>query len=230
MTRANAAPPPAASLTWNQVPAWRLKRQHLARRVAKKTAWLDTTSTTCGRHAHVRSSAELTLWARTDGLPPGTVERALWHDRTLVKTWAMRGTLHLLAVSDLPFYVAAQGALKPRHHADAWQRYYGVTSDEAEAKRAAIRAALDGQQLTREELADAVARHTGAAHLAEKLRGGFGDLLKPAAFRGDLCFAPTSGKRVRFVRPDPFLPDRPSGALPDPETAMAEVLRRYLAV
>jgi Winged helix DNA-binding domain len=35
------------------------------------------------------------------------VQRALWEERTLVKTWAMRGTLHLLPASDLSLWHAA---------------------------------------------------------------------------------------------------------------------------
>ena len=44
------------------------------------------------------------------------VDRALWEERALVKTWAMRGTLHLLPSDELPPYVAALARLKPRHH------------------------------------------------------------------------------------------------------------------
>ena len=40
------------------------------------------------------SSAQLTLWARMDD--PPDVEDLLWKQRSLVKTWSQRGTLHLL--------------------------------------------------------------------------------------------------------------------------------------
>jgi hypothetical protein len=59
--------------------------------------------------------------------------------------------------------------------------------------------ALDGKVLTREELADEVARLTGAEALGEKVRGSWGAFLKPAAFRGDLCFGPSQGQRVSFA-------------------------------
>jgi hypothetical protein len=71
----------------------------------------------CGLHAQVMSSAELTLWARVEDLEPGAVQEALWERRTLAKTWAMRGTLHLLPAEELPLWVGALGVLKPRHHA-----------------------------------------------------------------------------------------------------------------
>jgi hypothetical protein len=90
---------------------------------------------------------------------------------------------------------------------------------------AAIPAALDGRRLTREELAGEVARITGIEGLDGKLRGGFGDLLKLAAFRGELCFAPSDGRNVRFARPGQWLGDwRPVGV-----EGVEAVTRRYLA-
>jgi hypothetical protein len=213
------------ALTWDAVLAWRLHRQGLAER-APARALLDVTSRICGLHAQVAASAELTLWARLDGLAPGTVDRLLWEERALVKTWAMRGTLHLLPAAELPLYVAALSRLKPRHHQPVWLRAYGLDRERAEAMLEAIRAALDGEPLTREELADAVAERTGEAAMADKLKSGFGELLKPAAFTGRICFAPSDGRRVRFTRPDRWLGDFRAA---DGETAKAEVARRYLA-
>ena len=121
------------------------------------------------------------------------MSHALWEERTLVKTWAMRGTLHLLPAAELPRYVAALGRLRPRHHVPSWLRHHGLERAEADAMLAAIPRALAGRELTREELAAAVAEEVGRPALAAKLGGGFGDLLKPAAFTGDLCFAPGDG-------------------------------------
>src|SRR5262245_25721790 len=55
----------------------------------------------CGLHAQVMSPAELSLWARVEGLPREAVQEALWTTRSLVKLWAMRGTLHLLPAAEL---------------------------------------------------------------------------------------------------------------------------------
>ena len=59
-----------------------------------------------GLHAQLMSSAELSLWARVEGLEPNDVSDALWKRRTLVKTWAMRGTLHLLPAAEYPLWRA----------------------------------------------------------------------------------------------------------------------------
>jgi uncharacterized protein YcaQ len=213
------------ALTWPSVLAWRVQRQHLAKRAPRRRA-LAVVEAIAGLHAQLTASAELTLWARVSGLEREAVAGALWEDRALVKTWAMRGTLHLMPSEELGLWVAAQGALKPRHHVGSWLRHHGLTREQADAMLAAIPRALDGRQLTREALAAEVARITGIDGLDGKLRGGFGDLLKPAAFRGDLCFAPNEGRNVRFARPDQWLgPWEPMGE----DEAVREVTRRYLA-
>ena len=215
-------------LTWPQVLAWRLTRQHLDRRVTGGEA-LGVVRQICGLHAQVMSSTELTLWARVEDLEPGMAGEALWEERSLAKTWAMRGTLHVLPADELPTWVAAQGvstrALRPRYHAKSWQRHYGLTSEEAEAMLDAIPEALDGRILTRAELAQEVGRLTGSEEL-DALRDGYGTLLKPSALRGDLLFAPSVGQNVRFGRPDQWLSRwEPANA----EVAAREVVRRYLA-
>jgi len=211
-------------LTWPQVLAFRVRRQRLAERARRGEA-LDVVAAIAGLHAQLMPSAELTLWARVADLEPDALPRALWEERTLVKTWAMRGTLHLLPAAELPLWVGAQGMLKPRHHMPVWLRHHGLTREQAEAILAAIPEALDGGPLTREELAAEVARRTGVAELEGKLRGGFGDLLKPAAFRGELCFAPSDARAVRFARPDQWLGPQPAA---DRDESARAVARRYL--
>jgi len=213
-------------LSWESLLAWRVARQRLARR-APAQEWLDVVRRICGLHAQVQSSAELTLSARVDGLGRDVVSRALWEERVLVKTWAMRGTLHLLPADELALYVGAQGVLKPRYEQASWRKAFGMTSADAVAVIDAIRTALDGPPLTRDELADAVTELLGDVHLGESVRGSFGTMPKLAAFRGDVVFAPSKGQRVRFTRPDRWLGEdwKPAPA----KEAMAWVLRRHLA-
>lgn len=186
---------------------------------------LDVVGAICGLHAQLMSSAELTLWARLEGLEPGAVERALWEDRTLIKIWAMRGTLHLLPAREYPLW---QAALETYRHylKGSWLREFGFTREELERAVVAIGQALDGRMLTREELAREVARLTGSAEVEEKLLDSWGATLKPASFRGLLCYAPSDGQKVRFTRPDGWLGDLEAA---DPESAVREVTRRYLA-
>ena len=213
-------------LSWDAVMAWRVARQGLAERAAAAD-WMDVVRRICGLHAQVQASAELTLWARVDGLDPGAVKQALWADRGLVRTWAMRGTLHLLPADELSLWVGAQGVLKPRFETASWRKAFGMNSAEAVAVLDAIRDALDGDPLTRDELADAVGAALGDARLGEAVRGSFGTMPKLAAFRGDVVFAPPQGQKVRFTRPDRWLDADWKPAAPARE-AMAAVIRRHL--
>jgi len=150
--------------------------------------------------------------------------RALWGERSLVKTWMMRGTLHLLAADDLPLYVAARRTYTPRRP-PSYFTYHGVTPEELQAIEEAIPAVLGAEGMTREELAEAVAARARSPRLAEVLRSGWGALLKPSAARGELCFGPNEGRNVTFVRPAAWL-----GAWrdEDPQQAILEVARRFL--
>jgi hypothetical protein len=75
-----------------------------------------------------------------------------------------------------------------------------------DALRHAVREALDGAVLTREELVAAVTARRGLGHVGEALRSGWGTLLKPLAWQGDLCFGPNRGTRVTFMRPEAASP------------------------
>src|SRR5262249_14681529 len=93
----------------------------------------------------------------------------------------------------------------------------------------AVGTALEGQLMTREELAKRVGKLMRSPRLGSKLaQGSWGTMLRPAAFAGNLCFGPSVGQRVRFTRPDTWL----ASELPrvDPRMATADVTRRVLAV
>jgi hypothetical protein len=214
-------------LTWPRAAAWRIRRHHLDRR-APAGSMLAVASRLCGLHAQVMSSAELTVWARVEGLDRRAVQRALWEDRTLVKTWAMRGTLHLLPANELPLWHAALGTSRRYLKPALWQKYFGITLDELDRLTEAVAAALDGRVMTREELVQEVGRLTGSAAFATKLaQSSWGTILKPAAFTGRLCFGPSLGQRVRFTRPDTWLAAVPPPV--DSQAATAAVTRRFLA-
>lgn len=213
------------SLTWEQVTRWRLARGHLTRRVAEAKLE-EAVVKICGAHAQIMSTVGLAMAARVSGLNQARLERAMVTDRSLVKTWAMRGTLHVFAADDLPLYCAAQ---EPRDQAmnPSFLKNMGLERADMEAILDAVPQALDGRELTREELADEVVRLTKKDHLGEPLRSGWGSCLKPAAFRGLLCFGTHKGTQVRFARPDQWIGGWKTW---DPEDAVVETFRRFLAV
>jgi len=194
---------------------------------------LKVASRLCGLHAQVMSSAELTLWARVEKLDRAAVQRALWQDRMLVKTWAMRGTLHLLPSSELPLWTTALQTSSRFLRPKAWKKYFGITMEELDRVTEAIGSALDGRALTREELAREVGKIIGSPGIGKKLaESSWGTMLRPAAFSGRLCFAPSVGQRVRFTHPDSWLNGagaRSADTKLDADQAAAAVTRRFLA-
>jgi hypothetical protein len=59
------------------------------------------------------------------------------------------------------------------------------------------------------------------------MRHSWGGLLKPASYRGLLCFAPSDGQRVRFTNPRSWLRTEPQHL--DPHDALREVTRRFVS-
>jgi uncharacterized protein YcaQ len=210
------------AVSLDQVRSFRLARHRLDRR-APAGSLLDVVRALCGVHAQLASSAELALWARIESLKREEVREALEERRSLVKTWAMRGTLHLLTSDDLALLVAVLG---PRWDdpGGAWLRGHGVAEEHFDAVVRLVPRALGARSLTRAELADRLAE-VGGPELRERLLSGWGALLKPSAHRGELCFGASRGRNVTFVRPDRWL-----GKLerPDRGEAEPEVARRFL--
>jgi hypothetical protein len=209
-------------VTWSQVLAWRMRRQALAPRTTDPVA--EVVRRCAGIQAQVHSAAVLAVAQRRRSPKPGDVDRALWEGRSIVKTWAMRGTLHLIAADELPVVVAVMRTLDPWSR-PSWERYFGVTRIEVERIRDAIGEALEGRILTREELSGEVAARLRSKHVAELLRSGWGMLLKPAAYAGLLIQGPPSGRNVTYTRPDGWIG---RWSEPDPVEAGAGLLRSYL--
>jgi DNA glycosylase AlkZ-like len=208
-------------VTWRQALAFRMRR-HLLDPVGTESA-PRVVQRLCGVQAQVASSAELAVRLRRQASRPGEIALALSQGH-LIKTWAMRGTLHLLTPQDggafLSLIAAGRSWERP-----SWQRYFGVTPKLIDALRHTVREALDTTVLTREELVTAVIAQPALRHIGEELRSGWGTLLKPLAWQGDLCFGPSQGGRVTFTRPDAA--SKRWAGVPDPETAAPVAILAY---
>jgi len=212
------------ALTWEQVQAWRLGQQGLLPRLDRRH-WMRAVERVLGVQAQVGSAAELAIGARVDGLQRADVQRALWQDRTLVKTWAMRGTIHVFAAADLPLVVAARCAAGGRFRLHDFLQF-GFTEAQYEAFVRAVPDVLGAEPLTREALAHGVAERmkTPAVRRA-LLESSWGTLWKPAMFRGEMCFGPSAGRTTTFVNPRKWLREWQEW---EPQEAQQEVTRRYL--
>jgi hypothetical protein len=209
-------------VSWEQALAWRMRR-HLLDPIGSLTV-PEVVRRLCGVQAQVASYAELAIRLRRQTSRPGEVGRALSEGR-LVKTWAMRGALHLLTPEEGGAFLSLIAGARPWER-PVWSRYFDMTPSRVELLRGTVREALDGRTLTRDELVAEVIKRRGLEHVGEALRSGWGTLLKPIAWQGDLCFGPSRGGRVTFMRPQ-AASSRWAG-LPDPEEAAPLALAAYL--
>jgi hypothetical protein len=203
------------TVSWGQALAWRMQQHHLVER-AEPGELVRVVSDICGLHAQVMSSAELSGWARTEGLGRDAVQESLWRRRDLVKLWGARGTLYLLPATEMGLWLSALGTM-PK---------FGNTG-EPDKLAVAVGLALEGQLLTREELATEVERSTGEPSYGEFIRSSWGSYLKAASFQGLICFGPSKGMQVCFTSPSTWL----TGGIerPDADDALRQIARRFLA-
>ena len=136
----------------------------------------------------------------------------------------MRGALHLVAPDTGPALLSLIAAAKPWAR-PGWDRYFDMNEARWSAYFDTVRRALDGTTLSREELVAAIAATPGLGHLADGLRSGWGTLLKPLAWSGELCFGPSRGTRVTFRRPADASTEWTG--LPAPEDAAPVAVEAY---
>lgn len=207
-------------LSWDQVLSWRMDRQFLDRPEGVGT--VDVVRRLGGVQAQVASAAEQAVAVRRPSAESDVAGAV--GERAIVKTWAQRGTLHLLAAEDAGAYLSLLAAGRSWEK-PVWQRAFATTEQMAAIAAAAVEA-LDGTVLSREELSEAIVAHTGDPTLADKLGSGWGSMLKPLAWQGLLCNAVSRGNRVTFTSPASWLPGWKG--LPSPDDAAAVVIPVYL--
>lgn len=152
-----------------------------------------------------------------------TIEQAV-AQRKVVRTWALRGTLHLVAAADVRWLLAlAAPALLTRTAA----AYREVNLDAAAFRKIlpAIRQCLEGgRQLTREELFAELARRRIDT---EGHRGG--RIMYRAAQVGLICLGLPNGKQATYTLLDEWLPQQAERPDASHEDGLKLLAQRYFA-
>src|SRR5919106_3300167 len=191
----------------------RMAAQHLHR--PRRLSAVDLIRHLTGVQAQVLSMAGLALRARTEGLSAELVDRARLQDRSVVLTWAMRGTLHLVAAEDHGWLLPL--VTEPRV-ANAHRRLdqEGVPPDQrARAIRLLERMLKREGSLTRPEIAERL-RSRGIRTEGQTIA----HLLWLSAATGVVCHGPDRAGHLSFVLVRDWLGEQKPREL---ESALAEL-------
>jgi hypothetical protein len=175
-----------------------------------------------GLQAQSWPAAVLAVRPRTCNLTALNVERARVEGRTVVRSWFMRGTLHLVATEDVGWLL---GLLAPGAIASAQRRRLDLGLDDATYTSAVrvLEAALADGPKSRAEIEDELVDR--GVPIEPKTQALI-HLIQRAALEGRVCYGPQRGREQEIVLLRDWVDVAP--AL-DPDTALGELARRYLA-
>ena len=178
----------------------------------------------CGIQAQDASAATLAVRPRSVGLAVTDVEQAQVHDRSIIRTWGLRGTLHMLASDDIGWLLPLLGPVFVA--GDRRRREeLGLSEDMCVRGMRIIRNVLSNQgPLTRTELMEHLA--TNGIRLEGQARP---HLLARAALEGLICLGPDRGAEPTYVLLKDWIDQELTGHSLSEDAAYAELTRRYLS-
>ena len=172
--------------------------------------------------AQSAAAARLAIRVRSKGLTAASVDRAVSDTRSVVRTWAMRGTLHMVPSADVRWLI---GLLGPRFTKVGQRRrdQLGLTNALCAKALTALATILKAGPLTRAQIVEQLADHGVRIDLKTQAPP---HLLMYAANQGLICRGPDVEKdEPTYVLLADWLHGKPEHSPADP---LAELARRYL--
>ncbi|MFZ5825995.1 MAG: winged helix DNA-binding domain-containing protein [Bacillota bacterium] len=180
-------------VTLQQANRYLLKRQHL---LSPCDDPLRAVRDACGLQAQIPSTPALSLRARVRGFDRADYEAMLVKERSLVRTWAMRGTVHTVPAAQLARYT----------------RIY-TEGQELGAWPEKALALLAAGPATRDQLSRRAVTELGIApDKAKELFGPWGGILRTLARHGLTVHMPMEGADVPVVLTEQWLGCAPGPA------------------
>ena len=143
------------------------------------------------------------LWGiglRTPGTDEKEVEKALG-DRSIVRTWLGRGTIHFAAAGDVRWMLEL---FRERNIGGTKTRFKQLGIDDgviSDSRKIIANLLRDGNQLSRQSVLEALE----TAHISTQGQRGI-HIVQRMAQEGLICFGPRQGKKYTFVLLDKWVP------------------------
>jgi len=196
--------------------ALRLQNQHISRAGYKTpeqvVSWL------AGMQGQDFPGVKWSIGLRLPKTTDDDVNRAI-NERKIIRTWLMRGTLHIVAAADVRWILSLTS---PGNISGSRRRREALELDDktlARCRDVFTKALQGGKQKSREELYAALE----SAGISTAGQRGY-HILWNSAMHGLICFAATSGKEQTFALLDEWIAPT-KGKTRD--EALAELARRY---
>lgn len=199
------------------------------------TPYADATTvatTLMGVQAQILPAAGLALWNRTPAYSHSTFESMLYNERTLIKLWGQRGTLHVYTSADWPLLHAARSI-----NNTWWQHQIerGIEQESGQEGESNTASRNEHEQIiaqvvellrSKESLGRRELRASGIP-LNNDLLSPWGGIFSELVRRGYACHHGRSEGETRFVARERWLPNL-EWNLPEPTEANITLVRRYL--
>ena len=205
-----------------------LERHHLIEKAPPGEA-MNVVDDILGLNAQGALNFQISLWNRVADLDSGFIPKALFEDRSLVRSWFMRDTVHIIPSERFPLFRRAleRGLMKEwnrwtvktgrKKTPDSWDPLYPLVLD-----------ALDGGPLTLNQILERLGWSGSDA------KGRLHRLIREMSLRGAVCHARSSGPWYHntehtFARVDRWLPEADLDSVTEEEAA-AGLAEMYLRV
>lgn len=203
-----------AQITW-----FRLRRSGLLKPFASPEAAVRSLA---GVQAQILPAAGLATWNRTRRLTYSRFDQLLHIERSLVKLWGQRGTLHIYASQEWPLIC---GALSGQR---LWWDREGEQSSGSQAAYRDTLAQVAELLRQRGTLGRSDLRASGL-DLGESDLSSWGGIFAALVQRGYACHAGQDGNEGHFAHREYWLPNLEWNP-PAAEEANLELTRRYLRI
>jgi len=196
---------------------------------ASKTDIVKVVGKVCGLHSQLPTTPYYSLWNRVKEFEPKMLDHLLYREKSLVKTWFMRGTLHMIPSQDLPLYSNALKRMWFEHHGRYMNKPEWPPPKERESKLyPKIEEALAEKPLRRKELCNKVRfLLANETQPYEKLFSAWGGILKETSYMGLTVHAEPCGRESCFTRLDKWLPGIDLNGISE-KTGRQQLLKKYL--
>jgi len=164
------------------------------------------------------------FWARIDRFQNSDVLSELKPGGGLVRTWAIRSTMHTIPSRDYHVYVLGGAGERLLNWIDtlARKRNYPGRDERRRLLYEPVLEEMKGRAVTENEIRKLVSPRARRLGLKEGVWTGIGDM----AFLGLLVHAGKRGSRSVYMRSDDWIPGLK--APPDRQLCRAELLRKYI--